>query len=338
MKKISIIGAGVIDVLAGAVDEKIFNFDSSETDYVKISFGGDALNQAIVLSRLGKNVQWISKVGDDSAGQQILNYAEENGVNISCVKVQANLATAVTIVLVDSKGERRFLTNPHSSLRKLSEEDILPHVEKMAEIVSFASMFISPLLDVPAMERLFRRIKSDGKILAIDMKFPARGERLKDLANLLPHADYFFPNEFELAALTGENDIDKNISALLNYGLKCAVVKRGGDGCIIATKNNLIEVPAYRVEKVIDTTGAGDCFAAGFLWALSENFSLEDCGRFACAVASCSVEEVGAVAGVTSLEKVMSRYKLREDFDKDKTLEYNCKGLGFHSSFLIPHS
>ena len=309
MKKISIIGAGVIDVLAGAVDEKIFSFDSTEMDYVKLSFGGDALNQSIVLSRLGKSVKWISKLGDDDAGQQILNYAKKNGVDISGVKVQSNLATGVTVVLVDTKGERRFLTNPHSSLRKLSEEDIVPHIDDMADIVSFASLFISSMLDVPAMERLFRRIKTSKRTLALDMKYPARGERLEELSGVLSNADYFFPNESELAALANEEDIDKNISALLNCGLKCAVVKRGGKGCIIATKNFRHEIPAYPVEKVIDTTGAGDSFAAGFLWALSEGWQLEDCGKFACAVASCSVEEVGAVAGVTSLEKAMQRYE-----------------------------
>ena len=142
------------------------------------------------------------------------------------------------------------------------------------------------------------------------MKYSKNGETLKDLANVLSCADYFFPNESELATLTGDDDIYKNISLLLECGLGCAVVKRGGKGCIIATKSAQIEIPAYAVEKVIDTTGAGDCFAAGFLYALSEGWTLENCGKFACAAASCSVEEVGAVAGVTSLEKVMARYKL----------------------------
>ncbi len=307
-KEISVIGVGVIDFLVGAVDEKLFKLDGQDVDYMKNSFGGDALNEAIALARLGKNVHWISKVGDDDAGRRILNYAAANGVDTSGVKVETGLETAVTVVLVDKKGERRFLTNPRSSLRKLALEDILPHVDNMAQIVSFASMFISTLLDAPAMEKLFRRIKASGRTLAVDMKCSKNGETLKDLAGVLSSVDYFFPNEFELATLTGEADVQKNIAALLKSGLKCAVVKRGGDGCIIATKSAQIKIPAYRVEKVIDTTGAGDCFAAGFLWALSEGWELEACGRFASAVASCSVEEVGAVAGVTSLDKVMSRY------------------------------
>lgn len=309
-KEITIIGAGVVDVLVGAVDENIFTSSSSAMDFIEMSFGGDALNEAIVLSRLGKNVEWISKIGDDDAGKRILNYAAGNKISVEHLKVEAGLATSITIVLVKKSGERFFLTNPQASMRKLASQDILPYVGEMAQIVSFASAFISTTLDIAAMEKIFKAIKSSGKILAFDMKFPHYGETLPDMAGMLSNADYFFPNEEELATLTGDSDVDKNIAALLNYGLKCAVVKRGGKGCIIATKNECYEIPACRVEKVIDTTGAGDCFAAGFLWALSEGWRLEDCGRFACAVASCSVEEVGAVAGVTSLEKVMRRYKL----------------------------
>ena len=309
-KEITIIGAGVIDILVGAVDEKILLKSSSPMDFIKMSFGGDALNEAIVLSRFGKKVQWLSKIGDDDAGKRILNYAAQNNLSTDFVKIESGLETAVNIVLVDEAGERHFLTNPRSSLRKLSAEDIIPYVDEMAEIVSFASMFVSPLLDISAMEKIFKQIKLRGKILSVDATRAKNGETLNDLANLFSCMDYFFPNEAELATLTGEDDVYKNIESLLNCGLKCAVVKRGGEGCIIATKSAQIEIPACHVEKVIDTTGAGDCFAAGFLWALSEGWSLENCGKFACAAASCSVEEVGAVAGVTSLEKVMARYKL----------------------------
>ena len=309
MKNISIIGAGVVDVLVGAVDEKIFARSSTPADFVKISFGGDALNEAIVLSRLGKKVQWISKVGDDDAGRRILNYAAENGLDTSSVAVEASLETGVNIVLVDGSGERHFLTNPRSSLRKLSAEDIIPYVDGMADIVCLASMFVSPLLDIAATEKIFKLIKSKPRILAFDATRAKNGETLKDLSAILSCADYFFPNEAELATLTGEADVYKNIEALLSFGLKCAVVKRGGRGCVIATKDARFEIPACRVEKVLDTTGAGDCFAAGFLYALSEGQSLEECGRFACATAACSVEEVGAVTGVTSLEKILRRFE-----------------------------
>ncbi len=307
--EISVIGAGVIDVLAGPTDEHIATRSSSPMDYVKLAYGGDALNEAVALSRLGKSVQWISKVGDDDAGEKILSHAKSNGLDVDCMTIQRGAQSGVTVVLVDAQGERRFLTNTNSTLRTLEESDILPHVDKMASIVSFASMFISYRLDVPAMTRLFKRIKSSGRTLVVDTKQTKRGETLDDVAELLPCMDFFLPNESELAMLTGGDDVHENIAALLNRGLPCAVVKVGGKGCLIARRDELIEIPACPVEKVIDTTGAGDCFAAGFLWALSEGWQLDKCGRFACAVASLSVEQVGAVTGVTNLAAVMERYK-----------------------------
>ena len=307
--EISVIGAGVIDVLVGAADDKILERSSTSMDYVKLSYGGDALNEAVALSRLGKRVQWISKVGDDDAGKKILSYAESNGVNVECVTVQRGLETGINIVLVDKRGERHFLTNPRGSLRRLDESDIMPHIDALAPIVSFASMFVSPSLDIPAMSRLFKRIKSSGRTLAVDTTRAKRGETLDDVAELLPCMDYFLPNESELATLTGDDDVRENIAALIERGLPCAAVKVGGKGCLIARRDELIEIPACPVEKVIDTTGAGDCFAAGFLWALSEGWQLAECGRFACAVASLSVEQVGAVAGVTNSAAAMSRHK-----------------------------
>lgn len=306
--EITVIGAGVVDVLVGAADKKILTRHSTPMDFIKISFGGDALNESVVLSRLGKRVQWISKVGDDVAGHRILSYAVENELDTARVEVQTGLETAVNIVLVDSTGERHFLTNPRSSLRRLTEDDI-PPVDEMAPVVSFASMFVSPPLDVPAMTRLFQKIKASGRILAVDTTRAKNGETLDDLSELLPCVDYFFPNESELATLTGSTDVYENLSALIDRGLKCAVVKRGEKGCLIAQRDELTKIRAYPVERVVDTTGAGDCFVAGFLWALSENISLAECGRFACAAASCSVEHVGATSGVTSLAQVMERYK-----------------------------
>jgi len=306
--EITVIGAGVVDVLVGAADKKILTRHSTPMDFIKISFGGDALNESVVLSRLGKRVQWISKVGDDVAGHRILSYAVENELDTARVEVQQGLETAVNIVLVDSTGERHFLTNPRSSLRRLTEDDI-PPVDEMAPVVSFASMFVSPPLDVPAMTRLFQKIKASGRILAVNATRAKNGETLDDLSELLPCVDYFFPNENELATLTGSTDVYENLSALIDRGLKCAVVKRGEKGCLIAQRDELTKIRAYPVEHVVDTTGAGDCFAAGFLWALSENISLAECGRFACAAASCSVEHVGATSGVTSLAQVMERYK-----------------------------
>ena len=307
-KEITLIGAAIIDVIAGPVSETVFQTGSQAMEMSKMSFGGDALNESVVLSRMGKQVQLISKVGKDDAGARVLDYMKANGISTDCVKVEENLATGMNIVLLDARGERYFLTNPHSSLRKLSEEDVLPHLGEAADIVGFASIFVSPMLDIPAMERLFQKIKEKpGRILVADMTKAKNGEKLEDLKGILKYVDYLLPNQEEIALLTGETDPFVNAKLLVEAGVSCAVVKVGSRGCIIQTKEETLEIPTYPVERAVDTTGAGDCFAAGFLWALSNGYSLTDCGRFACATASCTVEQVGATDGIRSVEEPMKR-------------------------------
>lgn len=307
-KAVTVIGAAIIDVLAGPVNEQVFQTGSQPMETTKLSFGGDALNEAVALARLGVPVELISKVGQDEAGKQVLTYLEANGVPVDCVKQAPGLTTGINIVLVDEKGERHFLTNPNGSLRKLSLEDVEPYVEDAADIVSFASMFVSPILDIPAMESLFKQVKSGpGRILVADMTRPKCGEKLEDLKGLLPYIDYFLPNEAEVALLTGVADPYENARLLVEAGASCAVIKCGSRGCLIRTPKECIEIPAYPVEKVVDTTGAGDCFAAGFLWGLSQGLGLENCGRLACAVAACTVECMGATEGIRSMEEVRQR-------------------------------
>ena len=309
-KEISVIGAAIMDVLACPVTEKLFQIGSLPMDDTKISFGGDALNETIVLTRLNKNPELISKVGDDNAGHAVLQYCRENGVDVERVTVEKGLTTGTNIVLVDEKGERYFLTNPRSSLRTLSLDDIEKHMGELSEIVSFASIFVSEKLRIPEMTELFARIKEKpSRILCADMTKAKHGERLEDLKLMLPYVDYLFPNESEISLVTGETDCEKNARLLLDAGVKCVVIKQGAKGCLIRTEQAGYQIPAYPRVACVDTTGAGDTFAASFMWALSEGYALEECGRFSCAAASIAVESLGAVDGIHSLEQVMTRYQ-----------------------------
>ena len=306
---VSIIGAAILDVLAGPVDASVFDKGSQPVNSTCLSFGGDALNEAVVLSQLGLNAELISKVGNDEAGKRVLDFLQEKQVDVTRVKVEKGLMTGINIVLVTPNGERVFLTNPNGSLRKLSEADVTEQLDDAADIVCLASMFVSPLLDISAMERIFQRIKSKPeRILVADMTTAKNGESLADIEGLLKYIDYVIPNETEAERLTGESDVYRNAEMFLEHGASCVVIKRGSKGCLIRTRERQIEVPAYAHAKSVDTTGAGDSFVAGFLYGLKKGMSLEECARFGCAVASCTVEKLGANEAVASVELPMRRY------------------------------
>lgn len=308
MYEISIIGAAIIDILAAPVNENVFSVGSCPMDTMKMSFGGDALNEAVILSRLGKCVQLMTKVGKDEAGKRVMDYMSENGLSTDCVRVEEGLETGINIVLIDETGERHFLTNPKSSLRKLALEDVEDFLEDAAGIVSFAGMFVSHLLTIEKMKQLFVKIKEKHRILAVDLTKAKHGEKLADIEELLPYIDYIFPNEEEIALLTGETDPCHNAECLTDHGVKTAVIKCGEKGCVISDETGVRTIPAVKVEHCVDTTGAGDSFVAGFLFGLANGWDTETCARFANATASCIVEVYGTSDGIRSLEDVKKRY------------------------------
>ena len=309
-KDITVIGNAIIDVLVKPIHAKVFETGSQPVEQIKLAFGGDALNEAVVLTRLGKKAELISKVGKDEAGSRVLSFLKDSGVSTDKIIVENGLDTSINVVLIDENGERYFLTNPEGSQRKLTEADIEPYLDSAKDIVSFASIFVSPPLDIPAMTKVFKRLKQKpGRILVTDLTKAKNGERLEDLSELLPYIDYVLPNEDEIALLTGVSDPYINARLLQEAGACCAVIKCGSRGCLIRTGDETYSIPAYPVENCMDTTGAGDSFAAGFLWALSEGMPLIECGRFACAVASCTVECIGSTEGVISLAMPLERYR-----------------------------
>lgn len=307
-EKISVIGAAIIDVVAGAVDASVLERGSTPMDSISMSYGGDALNEAVIMSRLGLNVELITRLGADEAGKNITTFLAANGVSCKAV-YDETIATGINIVLVDGDGQRRFLTNPKGSLRQLQENDIDVNISEMGDIVCFASMFVSPKLDIPAMERIFAKIKNSGRRLVVDMTTAKQGETIEDIRCLLQYIDYIIPNETEIARLTGIDDTQKNARLLTDAGVNCAIVKCGGDGCLVRTGSDSFTIPAYPVAKVKDTTGAGDSFVAGFVYGLSKGMDIKECCRFGCAVSSCVIEEYGTQDGLKSLDKPMKRYQ-----------------------------
>ena len=316
MYDVTVIGPALIDVLAYPFEMEEFARDSRYLDQIRMSFGGDALNESVVLTRLGKKVQLVSKVGADEAGKSVLAHLEKNRIPTDHVIVEEGLDTSVNIALIARDGSRKFLMNPHSSLRNLSLEDVLPHLTdpEGAKIVSFASMFISPLFTVEKMKELFAQIKAAGKTLVVDVTRAKKGEKLEDIRDLLPYMDVFVPNDEEISSLTGNPDPAENVRILAEAGVKHAVVKIGGEGCLIGTKEaggvKIVHVHAVPGAKCLDTTGAGDTFAAGLIAGLCEGWSLPECAKLGCAAASCSIEQIGATDGVRSLDQVMERFRM----------------------------
>lgn len=300
-------GAAIIDVPVVPADPAVFSAVSTPAERIILTSGGDAMNEAVVLSRLGKQVRLISRIGQDDAGAYLKNICNANGIE-TCFEEVPDMDTGVNVVLVDSSGERRFFTNPHGGLRALRAQDIKPSALQDAKIFCFASIFVFPLISPQDLVQIFQMAQRQGCIVCADMTSPKHGETLTELSDALQYLDYFFANELEASQITGVHTPEQMASHILQTGVKHVVLKLGSSGCLLADANGMTRIPACPA-NCIDTTGAGDNFAAGFLSALLDGKTDIDCARYANACASVSVESVGASAGVRHAAQVEARYQ-----------------------------
>lgn len=309
-RQIMIIGAAIADILLCPVDESVFAQGSCGVDSIRMDVGGDALNESTVLARLGHPPVLVTKLGWDGVAEFILERCRQEDIEVQAVR-DPGLDTGINAVLVKPDGERCFVTNRRGSLRRLALEDIEPALETeafdRARFVCLASMFVSPMLPLRDMETLFARIKAAGKCLCADTTKRKNGETLADAAGALCYVDYFFPNLEEARLLTGLDAPESIADALLEAGVGCVALKLGRRGCLLARGVERIEVPAYPGTRCVDTTGAGDTFAAAFIAALAEGEDLLRCGCYANAAASVAVERVGATAARLTAPEVIRR-------------------------------
>ena len=306
-----IIGAAIADIPLSPVGPEIFTAHSTPLERIAMGVGGDAANEALVLARLGHTPALVSVLGQDAPGDFILQTLAAAGVDTAHVARRGGLDTGINIVLVRPDGERDFITSRTGSLRRLGLGDILPALDapalSEATVACLASLFVSPLLTLDDTAALFDILKGRGLTLCADTTRPKHGETLREVGPLLGRLDYFFPNLEEAVALTGEEKPDAIADALLGCGIGHVALKLGSQGCLLAGRGGRQRIPAVPGVKCVDTTGAGDTFAAAFIAALIEGRSPIDCGRFASAAASLCVERVGATAGRWTRRDVEAR-------------------------------
>lgn len=180
------------------------------------------------------------------------------------------------------------------------------------KILSLASIFNCPLLDGKTLVKIFKEAKAAGMTITADMIKPRLGETLDDIREALSYVDYFFPNFDEACLMTGETEESKVADKLFECGVKNVIMKIGKRGCYIRNAAGAMIVPACKGVTAIDTIGAGDNFASGFISALLQGKDIRDCGIYANCTAAISVQYVGATTGVRNkemVEEMLEKYK-----------------------------
>jgi sugar/nucleoside kinase (ribokinase family) len=305
-KEFDILCIGLINVnlLVRPIDKSVFDIDVTLVDNIDLLPGGDALNEAVVLAKLGNSVGLIGKVGTDVFGDAILKTLEDNHVNTKNISVDSNVKTSACVVLIDETGNRNFATFRGAN-SVLSIKDIDLSVIKKTKIVNIGSLFALKLLDRDGIEEIFKEAKLNNVVTAADTKQDTYNLGFDGIKGILKYTDFFLPSYDEAAFLTKEKDPVKMAEIFLSAGVKTVVIKLGSKGCYIKSASESHMIGPYEDTEVVDTTGAGDNFVAGFLTGVIKGWDFKKCGIFGNATGSVSVQKVGAISGVSSLEQVV---------------------------------
>ncbi|MCL7454017.1 MAG: sugar kinase, partial [Anaerolineae bacterium] len=262
-------------------------------DEMALHTGGCALNAATGLARLGLPAQIVGKVGVDPFGDFLLQMMAERGIGTQGVSRDPETGTSATMVMVAPNGERRFVhyIGANACLRL---DDVDRALITGASILHVAGALVLPGLDGRPMGALLQTARAAGVITFLDTVWDDTGRWLDLLGPSLPHTDYFVPNLAEAQALTGLDDPEDVAYALLDRGVGTVGLKMGSEGCLVASgTGEELRLPAFDV-PVVDATGAGDAFAAGFMAGVWLGWSLEQTARLANALGALCVTGAGA--------------------------------------------
>jgi len=257
------------------------------------SVGGDAQNASVTMAYLGLNTWLSGKTGDDDVGRFCMDFCAASGVNTSRVARVSGGKTATTVNVVKKNGEAAMLTFQGENLN-YRKEDVPFDLFGEARFVSLHSFFSLPGLDYA---EVLRGAKAAGAKTLADTATRRGYEKAEMIKDSFPLLDFFCPSYDEAYGLLGLKDPGDLARGFLDRGVGTVVIKLGEKGCLVADRKEFIEVPAYSC-RVVNTTGAGDSFTAGFLYGLCKGYSLggaAKCGNAAGAITAGSAATSGAV-------------------------------------------
>lgn len=324
--KIEMIGVGspVVDLIAEVTDEVLLSVPGKKggmelvdtpslqkllglvSDLPVKAAGGSAGNTTFALGQMGIRCAFMGKLGQDENGEYYQTLFRELGGDISRFKTDSSGATACCISFVTPDSERTMRTDLGAAMR-FSPADLSP-----ADFEGCGHVHVEGylLFNRELLMAVLKSAKSAGSRVSLDLGSFEVVEAAKDiLPEILEHyVDLVFANEEEAEVFCGDSDPKKGLMAL---GELCeiAAVKIGRDGAWLKDGRGSVHVPAFLTDKAIDTTGAGDFWAAGFLYGHLRGHSLAVCGRIGALLGKHVVQYLGASLPHVAWDEIMNEIK-----------------------------
>jgi sugar/nucleoside kinase (ribokinase family) len=250
--------------------------------------GGVVANFCVGVARMGVKSGFMGSAGDDPNGHEILQNFKNHGMDNDHFFLKKETRTPVNIIVVDSHGSRQILQDPYMEKNVLKADEIIP------DYVARADIFHTDAVNIEATRKCMKIAKEAGKKVSFDLERHVAVYGMDAIRDLIEMTDILLPNRRGALELTGETDIVRAAKKLLGLGPELVSVTLGKEGSLLVTEEGEIRTPIYGVEKVVDTTGAGDCFNATFVSCVYKGMTPKEAANFATAAAALSVRKIGA--------------------------------------------
>ena len=298
MGKIAVVGSANIDMTA-TVQKFPEPGETLRGEGFETFFGGKGANQAVAASRLGGDVAFVGRVGDDTFGSDIMDNIKREGIDTTALSKNKNRKTGVAIILVNRHGENKIVIIPGANESVNAE-----YVQNNASVVSKADIAISQL-EIP-MEAVIEVANVSGKGSTKFILDPAPTQEIPD--KLFNKLFLITPNQSEAKSLTGvrprnKEDSKRAADVLHKKGVQNVIITLGDGGAFFSSPQTSFVVQAPSVQAK-DTTAAGDVFNGALAVALCRKSNWEGAINFACAAASKSVLSEGAQGSIPSASEI----------------------------------
>ena len=301
MSSISILGIYVADLVFFGKKIPIEGETILGNNFV-IGPGGKGSNQAVAAAKAGVKTYFISKIGDDQFGEMATKIYDEAKVDYSNVIISKEHSTGAAAIMVNEESGANAINVFPGAAAAITNVDI----DKAENIIKDSKIFLTQL-EAPK-ETVLYAIKKAHSLGVKTVLNPAPAAEIDK--SVFPFIDYFTPNETEASFYVGHSvnsndDASRAASKLLDMGIKNVIITLGEKGAYFANANETFSSPIANLSNpVVDTTGAGDAFNAGFAVALTENKSIKDAISFASATAGLSTTKIGTANSMPNRDEI----------------------------------
>ncbi len=297
---VSVIGLYILDILGRPVDRIPAGGNVEFIDEIRLTVAGTAGGTVVDLAKLGLNCLAVGAVGDDEKADFVLATLDRFGVDRTEMQRIPGVPTSASILNIRRNGERPALhvrgASGHFEIPDDARERVLA-----PPIVHLGGTGLLDRLDGEPSRVLLEEAKRYGRTVTFDL-LGASEKTLPLIRPLFPYIDYFMPSVEEAFLISGQKTAEDAGRFFADLGVKHCVFTMGGDGvCFMDADQTCLKLPAFEID-VVDTTGCGDAFNAGFIAGLHHKMDTETAMRFAQASAALVATGLGSDAGIVSFE------------------------------------